>query len=158
MSYDPKQCQSLFGYSLSVHTRCKWHCKLCEEGDMTPTQMRSLSVEHIIGRTQNGYLYQIIPAVTKAFPDYSKKEIKELSNKIDSLNTVSAHTFCNSITSRTQSAQDMSSIISEFAPKGPERLLKEVKKVCDDTLKRKTIDVKSKISVINEELKKFVMP
>jgi len=115
--------------------------------------MRSLSVEHIIGKTQEGYIHQIKKAVTKAFPDYTKDQVIKLSEKLDTINTVSAHTFCNSITSRNHADRDMDEMIMKFAP-DEETLISEVKKECKKTLDFKAISVKEKIQVINEELVK----
>ncbi|HED39419.1 MAG TPA: hypothetical protein ENJ13_03205 [Chromatiales bacterium] len=57
-------------------------------------------VEHLIGKSQDGYLKQINEAVSDKFPGYSESEVEAFSKAIDSFKTVSVCQFCNSTTSR----------------------------------------------------------
>ncbi len=100
--YNYKNCQSLFGYSADVHIRCKGVCQLCGcGGDPINFDLwRQMTVEHLIGKSQGGYLKQIKQSVSDKFPHYSSENVTNLSKKLDAINTVTACQFCNSTTSR----------------------------------------------------------
>jgi hypothetical protein len=70
-AYDYRNCQSLFGYAASVHVRSGGVCQLCG-ADGGPARFdfwRQLSVEHLIGESQGGYLRAIKTAAARRFPD-----------------------------------------------------------------------------------------
>jgi len=46
-----------------------------------------MTVEHLIGKSQGGYLKQIRVAVAERFPELTTVALEELSQSIDALNT-----------------------------------------------------------------------
>ena len=113
--YNYKNCKSLFGYSASVHIRSGGKCQLCGCGG-SPLDFnlwRQMTVEHLIGKSQGGYLKQIRIAVKARFPEFSNEDCESLSKRIDELNTVTACSFCNSTTSRDINHKTMNEILIE---------------------------------------------
>ncbi len=111
--YNHKSCQSLFGYAAAVHIRSGGKCQLCGCGG-SPLDFdlwRQMTVEHLIGKSQGGYLKQIRQAVGERFPNLSPDASENLSQRIDALNTVTACSFCNSTTSRDVSGKSMPEIL-----------------------------------------------
>ena len=81
-----------------------------------------MTVEHLIGESQGGYLRQISANLAHRFPGLSPAERAELAARIDAANTVTACSFCNATTSRAQAPASMTSLI-ETAPDGtPEEI------------------------------------
>lgn len=113
--YNYKNCQSLFGYAAAVHIRSKGKCQLCGCGSTNPDfdLWRQMTVEHLIGKSQGGYLKQILAAVAVRFPELSASEHEALSKRLDALNTVTACSFCNSTTSRDINNKSMSELLNE---------------------------------------------
>jgi hypothetical protein len=111
--YNHKQCQSLFGYAAAVHIRSKGKCQLCGCGSSTLDfdLWRQMTVEHLIGKSQGGYLKQIRTSVALRFPDLLPTERESLSQRLDALNTVTACSFCNSTTSRDINTKSMSELL-----------------------------------------------
>lgn len=69
--YNHRQCQSLFGYAKNVHERSGCICQLCDCGsgeEISFELWRQMTVEHLIGRFQGGYLDRIGEAITERFP------------------------------------------------------------------------------------------
>ena len=136
--YNYKNCQSLFGYSAEVHIRCKGQCQLCGCGG-SPLDFdlwRQMTVEHLIGKSQGGYLDQIQELVEKHFSSYSGSDRKILSKEINALNTVTACQFCNSTTSRNVSDISMNDLF-KVANGCRESLIKEVSSACSKILNEK---------------------
>ena len=59
---------------------------------------RQLTVEHLIGEPQGGYLRRLAATI----PGLGAIALAELAGHIDAANTVTACSFCNSMTSRNQ--------------------------------------------------------
>jgi hypothetical protein len=74
---------------------------------------RKMTVEHLVGESQNGYLKQIRPLVASRFPHLTAAAREELSRRMDTLNTITACSFCNSTTSRDVSDKAMSDLLNE---------------------------------------------
>lgn len=113
--YNYRNCQSLFGYASRVHIRSGGQCQLCLCGQR-PVNFdlwRQMTVEHIIGKSQGGYLHQIREAVALRFPNLSVEAQEEVAQRLDEANTVSACSFCNSTTSRNINERSMSVVLNE---------------------------------------------
>ena len=157
--YNYKNCQSLFGYSAEVHIRCGGKCQLCGcGGDPIDFDLwRQMTVEHLIGKSQSGYLKQIYEAVRDKLPDYPELEIDTICKAIDSFNTVSACQFCNSTTSREISPVSMGDLISSSEP-SPDSILKNVRAACHGILANKRSKVEWKLKSVKEAFHKYVEP
>ncbi len=103
--YNYRNCQSLFGYAYDVHQRSGGICQLCGAGGAEPSfdLWRQLTVEHLIGKKQGGYLKDIKHLVSEFFPELDATAQVKLARAIDAKNTVTACSFCNSSTSRNVS-------------------------------------------------------
>jgi hypothetical protein len=149
--YNYRNCQSLFGYSAEVHIRCKGQCQLCGCGGV-PIDFdiwRQMTVEHLIGKSQGGYLKQIRELVETSFPKYSDAEKEGLSREIDAINTVTACQFCNSTTSRDTNDFSMNDLF-EKANGCRDSLLREIKVTCEDTLRKKKKTVQWKLESVED--------
>lgn len=156
--YNYKSCSSLFGYSAKVHIRFKAQCQLCGCGGGNPPDFdlwRQMTVEHLIGKSQGGYLKQIEQSTRDRFPQYSSKDIELLSEKIDELNTVSCCQFCNSTTCRDTSDISMYELIKNG--KDRESILISIEQNCKKILKEKQETVTSKLEVIKEAFQNEVV-
>lgn len=112
--YNYKNSQSLFGYAAAVHIRSKGKCQLCGCGSPLDFDLwRQMTVEHLIGKSQGGYLKQICAAVSQRFPELSPVERESFSHRLDALNTVTACSFCNSTTSRDINIKTMTELLNE---------------------------------------------
>jgi hypothetical protein len=149
--YNHKNCQSLFGYAAAVHIRSGGKCQLCGCGG-SPLDFdlwRQMTVEHLIGKSQGGYLKQIRAAVATQFPNFSPVACESLSRTIDTLNTVTACSFCNSTTSRDVSQKSMPELLREAAGSIAEveaHIAAELQRV----LERKRLDVQWKLASVKE--------
>lgn len=156
--YNHKNCQSLFGYAAAVHIRSKGKCQLCDCGSLSADfdLWRQMTVEHLIGKSQGGYLKQIRVAVNARFPELSEDEQDEFSKRIDILNTVSACSFCNSTTSRDINDKSMSELLNEA-----QGSLADVEIYISNKLhlilERKRKDVRWKLSSVKEAFEKEVL-
>jgi len=148
--YNYKNCQSLFGYAAAVHIRCKGKCQLCDCGgeSLNFDLWRQMTVEHLIGKSQGGYLKEIKQAVNSKFPNFTIAEIGIFSKELEAENTVTACQFCNSTTSRDKSAISMEELIK----KGTNRsdILISVKNACQIILENKKRKVAWKLEAIEE--------
>ena len=93
--YNYRNCQSLFGYAAKVHERSGGVCQLCGAGaaGLDFDLWRQMTVEHLIGESQGGYLSQILASLAGRFPGLSAAERAELAAQIDAANTVTACSF-----------------------------------------------------------------
>lgn len=125
--YDHRNCQSLFGYAAAVHERSGAICQLCGAGaDRLDFDLwRQLTVEHLIGESQGGYLAQIRRSLRVRLPDLPQARLEELARAIDAANTITACSFCNSTTSRGRVPVGMKEAI-EAGPDDPEALFTAV--------------------------------
>ncbi|MEA3419185.1 MAG: hypothetical protein U9Q90_07260, partial [Campylobacterota bacterium] len=156
--YNYKNCSSLFGYSAKVHIRFKAQCQLCGCGGENPPDFdlwRQMTVEHLIGKSQGGYLKQIKKYIKEKFPEYSKEDVLALSKKIDELNTVTACQFCNSTTCREIATVTMKKLIEEGTDDNS--ILNSVEEVCQKILKDKKETVTYKLSFIREAFQNEVV-
>ncbi|HUH41931.1 MAG TPA: hypothetical protein VLZ29_02330 [Sulfurimonas sp.] len=157
--YNYKSCSSLFGYSAKVHIRFKGQCQLCKCGGGNPVDFdlwRQMTVEHLIGKSQGGYLKQILIFVEEFFPMLNKDDIKKLAIKIDEKNTITCCQFCNSTTCRYPYDKSMKDLFIE-AQNNNIDLIEHIDKECQNILKKKQEDVKNKLSIIKEAFKNEVL-
>jgi hypothetical protein len=125
--YDYRGCQSLFGYAAKVHERSGGVCELCGCGSerLDFDLWRQLTVEHLIGESQGGYLRQITASLAERLPTLAADELAVLARRIDEANTITACSFCNATTSRSQAPIGMTEAIAA-APAEPELLFLSV--------------------------------
>lgn len=150
--YDYKNCQSLFGYAFSVHVRSAGTCQLCGCGGaaLSFDLWRQMTVEHIIGKKQGGYLKDIRHAVLKHFPTLSSSERESLSQSIDAANTVTACSFCNSTTSQHSCHISMSDLI-QASSGSPQMVVAQIAAAIRPVLEQKRADVRWKLESVRRE-------
>ncbi len=160
--YNYKNCQSLFGYSYAVHLRSGGVCQLCGAGSKEQSFdfWRQLTVEHVIGKKQGGYLKDIRKLVSELFPELGAAERNELSLAIDAVNTVTACSFCNSTTSRNASSVSMRELVSSAASesRNPAAIIKRVATATREILEKKQADVAWKLKSIRSQYEKGFLP
>lgn len=158
--YDYRNLQSLLGYAAQVHERSGAVCQLCGYGrDRQPdfNMWRQLTVEHLIGESQGGYLTSIRQSVAKRFPDLDPAKQTELVARIDTLNTITACSFCNATTSRTRVEVSMTELI-ENSVGSPEQTLKALATGTAEALKAKREDVQWKLVSVRVAFEERVAP
>jgi hypothetical protein len=158
--YNYRNCQSLFGYAQDVHKRSGGICQLCGAGTGEPSSFdswRQLTVEHLVGASQGGYLNEIRVAINKRFQGLSNEQREELALRIDRANIVTACSFCNSTTSRDHNLKNMAQLILE-AKGEPDAAVNEVVLKLEEVLKRKRIDVRWKLDSIREAFYSMIKP
>jgi len=158
--YDYRNCQSLFGYAAKVHVRSGGVCQLCGAGTagLDFDLWRQMTVEHLIGESQGGYLRQISASLTDRFPGLSPGERAGLAARIDAANTVTACSFCNATTSRAQAPTSMTSLI-ETAPDGtPEEIRRHVTAGLNGILTAKRNEVEWKLASVRKAFDSRVAP
>lgn len=156
--YNYRNCQSLFGYAARVHIRSGGQCQLCLCGEqrLNFDLWRQLTVEHIIGRSQGGYLDQIREAVALRFPHLSAEAREVVAQRLDEANTVSACSFCNSTTSRNVCKRSMSFVLHERTGT-VEEVIAHAKAEFQRILERKRRDVHWKLSSIRQAFESEVV-
>jgi hypothetical protein len=158
--YDYRNCVSLFGYAAEVHRRSGGVCQLCDAGAMALDfdLWRQMTVEHLIGESQGGYLKQVKAALARRFPGLAAGEIALLAAEIDAVNTVTACSFCNSATSRDHARVSMTELI-ETAPDGPrDQVLRHVSAALAGILARKRHAVRRKLASVRAAFDSQVAP
>jgi hypothetical protein len=158
--YDYRNCQSLFGYAFTVHQRSQAVCQLCGCDAGHPLNFdlwRQLTVEHLIGGSQGGYPSQLRAAITRRFPELSYEEREELVQQLDTANTVTACSFCNSTTSRDRQPKDMDQLLTE-ATGTPNEVVTTVIAKLQQILERKRADVQWKLQSVREAFEQRVAP
>ena len=106
-------------------------------------------MEHIIGKSQGGYLKEIRLAVADRFPDLGVGDRESLSREIDAINTVTACSFCNSTTSRDSSSTSMSDLI-RTSTGGPGDVVNSISSALHPILERKRSDVRWKLESVRK--------
>jgi hypothetical protein len=135
-------------------------CLLCGAGAAGPDfdLWRQMTVEHLIGESQGGYLSQILASLAGRFPGLSAAERADLAAQIDAANTVTACSFCNATTSRAQAPTSMTTLI-ETAPDGtPEDIRRHVTAGLDGILAAKRNDVTWKLASVRRAFDSGVAP
>jgi len=156
--YNYKNCQSLFGYAAAVHIRSEGKCQLCGCGSPLDFDLwRQMTVEHLIGKSQGGYLKQIRTAVAVRFPDLSPAEHESLSHRLDAKNTVTACSFCNSTTSRDINKKTMAELLNEVQGSISD-IEAYISSQLQLILERKRKDVQWKLSSVREAFQNEVHP
>jgi hypothetical protein len=159
-AYDYRNCQSLFGYAARVHERSGGTCQLCGAGgsEVDFDLWRQLTVEHLIGEGQGGYLWQITTALAARFPSLDPESITQLARRIDEANTVTACSFCNSTTSRNKAPIAMSDAIARAPDGTPEVIFAHVTADLDAILAAKRADVAWKLRAVRRQFDIYVAP
>jgi cytochrome c553 len=116
---------------------------------------RQMTVEHIVGQSQGGYLREIRLAVSVQFPDLPAEAAEQLARQIDALNTVTACSFCNATTSRDITAKSMPELMRE-AGSTPEEVTAGLPKKLQDILQRKRDSVKWKLESVRDAFEQEV--
>ncbi|MGH8989260.1 MAG: hypothetical protein ACRDXC_11840 [Acidimicrobiales bacterium] len=158
--YDYRNCQSLFGYAADVHVRSGGICQLCGCGsrELDFDLWRQMTVEHLIGESQGGYLKQIEVALTARFPRLGPSGVAELARRIDHANTVTACSFCNSMTSRTRAAISMEEAIQDAPDGTTEEIYQAVTAGLQQVLEDKRRDVRWKLNSVRRGFDEPVEP
>jgi|SRR5580658_2699159 hypothetical protein len=158
--YDYRNCQSLFGYAAAVHERSGGICQLCGAGSakLDFDLWRQLTVEHLIGASQGGYLKQISSALAQRFPDLSTSELSDLARRIDGANTITACSFCNSTTSRNRAPIAMSDAIQNAPHSSPDGIYEHVTADLKRILADKQRDVAWKLQAVRSAYESIVLP
>lgn len=148
--YNHKNCASLFGYAAAVHQRSGGKCALCDCGGSTLQfdMWRQMTVEHLIGKSQKGYLKEIRVLVKQRFPNLSEADQENFSRQIDALNTVTCCSFCNSTTSRDSNPISMEGLLQTTG--NPEDVLASVSREVARVLERKRGDVAWKLRSVRK--------
>lgn len=115
-----------------------------------------MTVEHLVGKSQGGYLMQIRSAVATTFPQFTAEVHEELSQRIDELNTVTACSFCNSTTSRDQNPKTMLELLRETQG-NREQILAKVALELQSILIRKREVVQWKLASVREAFSRDVL-
>jgi hypothetical protein len=157
--YDHRGCQSLFGYAEAVHSRSGGICQLCNAGAGLVVDFdfwRQLSVEHLLGYSQGGYLPQIRALLESRFPDLLPEARGKLAQRLDVANTVTACSFCNSTTSRYRNPESMTEMLGESSD--PHVAVESAVAKLALVLKRKRAAVDRKLDSVREAFEKNIRP
>lgn len=118
---------------------------------------RQMTVEHIIGKSQGGYLHQIREAVGVRFPDLSDEAQDAIAQRLDEENTVTACSFCNSTTSRNINQRSMSVVLSEAIGNADE-VIAYAKLEFQRILEAKRRNVQWKLAAVRQAFELEVVP
>lgn len=157
--YDYRNCQSLFGYAEAVHRRSGGVCKLGGCGARRPVDFDfwlQLSVEHLVGYSQGGYLKQIRKLLVTRFPHLPPEKCEEFARRLDEANTVTACRFCNSTTSRDLNPETMAELLGESL--NPQDAVDSAIAKLDLILKRKQADVQWKLKSVRVAFHEAIRP
>jgi hypothetical protein len=154
--YNHRNCQSLFGYAEKVHRRFHWTCQLCGCGGepIDFNLWRQLTVEHVIGESQGGYVKDLRMAVANRFPMLAPHEQEQIVLAIDEMNTVTACSFCNSTTSRDHNEKSMVQLLA--AEGDPEQVVGQIHSVLAAILEKKRGTVQWKLASIREAFDRLI--
>ncbi len=158
-------CQSLLGYGQAVHERSGGICLLCGCGSGEQIDFhlwRQMTVEHLIGGLQGGYLKSkrhptILDAVRGRFPTLPVDQAVDLAKRIHDLNMVTACHFCNSMTSRDKNPKTMRQLLDEVEGT-PDQIIEQLRAKFDEVLRRKKADVQWKLASIRPAFERLVEP
>ncbi len=158
--YDYRNCQSLFGYAAAVHQRSGGICQLCGAGsnDLDFDLWRQLTVEHLIGESQGGYLRQISAALAQRFPGMSPTSLTALARRIDAANTITACSFCNSTTSRNRAPVAMTEAIQRAPDGSAEDIYEHVAANLQAILATKRSEARWKLEAVRKAFDSLVVP
>jgi len=158
--YDFRNCRSLFGYAAEVHSRSGGICQLCGAGtnDVDFDGWRQLTVEHLIGDSQGGYLQQITKAVDACFPGRTADMRAALARQIDEANIVTACSFCNATTSRERGSLTMREAIGLAAQESPDAVVDHLRKYLQGVLASKRRDVSWKLASVRKAFDSTIVP
>jgi hypothetical protein len=138
---------------MQAHKRSGGICQLCgcNSGDQVNFDLWcQMSVEHVIGRIRGGDIKMIAKAIAERFPEMTFTGRDKLVQRIDEANTVTACSFCNSLTSHQgKHGKTIAEILRE--PSGtPDEIVDRVLVEIDNLLEAKRADVRYKIEAVRE--------
>jgi hypothetical protein len=116
-----------------------------------------MTVEHLIGESQGGYLYQITEALSRKYPELSAESLENMAKSIDQANTVSSCSFCNASTSRSRNSVSMTELIRK-AVGTPDEVVAAVKKELNTILEQKKSVIQWKLSSIKKAFETEIRP
>ena len=114
-----------------------------------------MTVEHLIGKSQGGYLKQIRELVDIHFARLPSIDKESLAKEIDTMNTVTACQFCNSTTSRDNSEKSMYQLFEESNGQ-KELLLSSLQLLFKQVLNKKKATVDWKLASVKEAFEEHV--
>lgn len=117
-----------------------------------------MTVEHLIGDSQGGYRKQIDVALSARFPGLGPSGVAELARRIDHANTVTACSFCNSMTSRARAAISMEEAIQNAPDGTTDEIYQAVTASLHQVLEDKRRDVRWKLDSVRRASNERVEP
>jgi hypothetical protein len=109
-----------------------------------------MTVEHLIGKKQGGYLKEIRLAVAEHFPALTNSEREDLARGIDAVNTVTCCSFCNSTTSQHSCHTSMGDLI-KLSTGQPHEVIAKVTAALQPVLEQKRAAVQWKLESVRRE-------
>ncbi len=158
--YDHRNCQSLFGYAQQVHERSGGVCQLCGCGAGPRVDFdlwRQMTVEHLIGESQGGYLRQVKDALARRFPSLAPRDVERMAMSVDQANTVTACSFCNSTTSRDKAPMSLEDLLTE-STESPDEVVSRIIGYLGEIHQWKKQDVAWKLESIREAFERKIEP
>ena len=146
---------------MQAHKRSGGICQLCgcNSGDTVNFDLwRQMSVEHVIGRIRGGDVKVIAVAIFERFPELTPNERERLVGRIDEANTITACSFCNSLTSQQGKRGKTIAEILHDSTGSPNEIVERVLAEIDNLLEAKRADVSHKIEAVREAFEKHVEP
>jgi hypothetical protein len=116
-----------------------------------------MTVEHLIGRSQGGYPADILLAIKARFFQFPEPDQLRLARQIDEANTVTACSFCNSMTSRDRSSRNMEQLLTE-AEGSPDEVLAAISGELQAILERKRAEVQWKLQSVRRAFDEVIVP
>jgi len=115
---------------------------------------RQLTVEHVLGASQGGYLKELRQAVERRFPELLPQDHEKIVLTIDEMNTVTACNFCNSTTSRDRNEKSMVDLLA--AEGTPEDVLAEMRLALAHIIESKRTNATWKLASIREAFDRLI--
>lgn len=158
-NYDPKNCQSLFGYGKAAHERSGGICEYCGLGasELDFDIWRQFSVDHVIPA-------RLLHNIRDKFPRFDKKTAQVLEERINRINLVTACNFCNSMTSRMPFpvddilCDDRFNDVTSIEDESVQSMLRNIELRVQNIKAIKRIYVQERLAEIRSEFRKNVEP
>ncbi|OHB55640.1 MAG: hypothetical protein A2Y12_14990 [Planctomycetes bacterium GWF2_42_9] len=116
-----------------------------------------MTVEHIIGESQGGYLYQITEALSRKYPELSTEALENMAKSIDQANTITCCSFCDASTSRNRCNISMTELI-KTTNGTPSELVEIIKKELNSILEQKKSVIEWKLASIKKAFETEIKP
>ncbi|MCI0357121.1 MAG: hypothetical protein L0211_01380 [Planctomycetaceae bacterium] len=115
---------------------------------------RQLTVEHLIGESQGGYVKELRSAVANRFNLLAPQEREQIVLAIDAMNTVTACSFCNSTTSRDRHDKSIGELLAVEGT--PEHVLTQIRATLAQVFEIKRAKVLWKLASVREEFERQI--